>query len=296
MPEDQKDWINLHSPQLRAVINPFGAQLSILRDRNGNDLLWNGDANFWSGRAPVLFPIVGELAAGAFRVASSTYKLPRHGFARNSTFRIVSATTTEATFRLSADESSLQVYPFQFQLDISFTLTGAELAIKSSVRNNGREILTASIGYHPGFRWPLPYGLPRTAHFIEFAKEEGPVILRLGSHGLLLSERHTTPVRGRRLALDDSLFKEGVVIFDDLRSHSVLYGADTGPRLRVDYPDATYLGIWTKSNDAPFVCIEPWRGVADAVGFAGDFRNKLGAFSVAPGAIQELNMKITLLA
>ena len=86
------------------------------------------------------------------------------------------------------------------------------------------------------------------------------------------------------------------MIFDDLRSHSVTYGADTGPRLRVDYPDATYLGIWTKPRDAPFVCIEPWRGIADTGGFTGDFNDKLGAFSVAPGTVQELNMKITLLA
>jgi galactose mutarotase-like enzyme len=296
MPEVQKDWIGLQSMQLSAAINPFGAQLSILRDSKGNDLLWNGDPAVWAGRAPILFPIIGELAGGAFRVGSSAYKLPRHGFARNKPFQVVSATAAEATFRLSADESTLKVYPFQFQLDVSFALSDATLAIKCSVRNIGRDTLTASVGYHPGFRWPLPYGRPRAAHFIEFAAGEGATIRRLNSHGLLAPEKPPTPVKGKLLALDDSLFKDDVVIFDDLRSHAVTYGADTGPRLRVDYPDATYLGIWTKPKDAPFICIEPWHGIADMAGFTGDFKDKLGAFSVAPGAVQELTMKITLLA
>jgi galactose mutarotase-like enzyme len=295
MAEAQNDWIRLQSGELSAAINPFGAQLSVLRDSTGRDLLWNGDPAVWAGRAPILFPTIGELAGGAFRIGADLYKLPRHGFARNKPFQVVAATAARVTFRLSADASTLNVYPFQFQLDVSFALQGPTLAIKTSVGNLGRSPLTASVGYHPGFRWPLPYGQPRAAHFIEFEHDEGATIRRLDSHGLLAPDKQPTPAKGRRLALDDSLFKEDVVIFDDLRSRSVTYGADSGPRLRVDYPDATYLGIWTKPRDAPFICIEPWRGIADPSGFTGDFKEKPGAFSVAPGSVQELNMEITLL-
>jgi len=291
-----QDWISLQSPELSAAINPMGAQLSILRDSAGRDLLWNGDAAVWAGRAPLLFPIIGELAGGAFRVGSKTYKLPRHGFARNSAFQVVSASTTAATFRLSASDSTLPVYPFAFQLDVSFALAGATLGVKSSVHNPGQSPLTASVGYHPGFRWPLPYGQPREAHFIEFERDDGALIRRLDGHGLLAGQRQPTPVVDRRLVLDDALFRDDVVIFDNLRSHSVTYGAAAGPRLRVDYPDATYLGIWTKPNNAPFICIEPWHGIADTAGFTGDFQDKLGVFTVAPGGVQELNMNITLLA
>jgi galactose mutarotase-like enzyme len=296
MAEQPSDWISLQSRELSAAINPFGAQLSVLRDSSGRDLLWNGDPAIWAGRAPILFPLVGELTGGEFRVGSETYELPRHGFARNKPFRVVSASAAEATFRLGADDSTLKVYPFQFQLDLSFTLSGPTLAVKSAVRNMGSTPLTASLGYHPGLRWPLPYGQPRAAHFIEFEREEGPTIRRLDGQGLLSPQRFPTPLQGRRLVLDDSLFKDDVVIFEDLHSRSVTYGAGSGPRLRVDFPDATYLGIWTKPSAAPFVCIEPWRGIADAAGFSGDFKDKLGAFAVAPGAVQELNMHLTLLA
>src|ERR1700692_4014000 len=137
MPDQQTDWISLHSPQLSAAVNPLGAQLSVLRDGSGRDLLWNGDPAIWAGRAPILFPTIGELAGGSFRVGSRTYKLPRHGFARNKPFAIVGATATEATFRLKADESTLQVYPFHFQLDVRFALAGATLSVTSSVLHAG---------------------------------------------------------------------------------------------------------------------------------------------------------------
>jgi galactose mutarotase-like enzyme len=295
MPDQQSDWISLNSVQLSAAVNPFGAQLSVLRDGSGRDLLWSGDPAVWAGRAPILFPTIGELADGRFRVGPKSYALPRHGFARNKPFEVVGVTAAEATFRLQADESTLQVYPFHFQLDVRFALAGATLSVTSSVLNAGRVNMPASIGYHPGFCWPLPYGQPRAAHFIEFASDENAWIRRLNAQGLLSAERPPTPVANRRLVLEDALFRDDVVIFDAIRSRSVTYGAATGPRIQVSYPDATYLGVWTKPG-ANFVCIEPWHGIADAAGFAGALADKLGVFSVPPGGVQQLNMQITLLA
>jgi galactose mutarotase-like enzyme len=294
MQDLKTSWIQLSSAELSAEVNPLGAQLSVLRDAGGRELLWNGDPAVWAGRAPLLFPIVGTLAGGSYRVGSKVYSLPRHGFARVRPFDIVAASSSRATFRLNADEATLQVYPFHFQLDVDFALNGATLTVTSTVRNIGQEEMPASIGYHPGLRWPLPYGESRAAHFIEFANDEGPSIRRLDASGLLSPERHPTPVSHRRLALDDALFRDDVVIFDEIRSHSVTYGADKGPRIRVSYPDARYLGVWTKPG-APFICIEPWQGIADEAGFSGEFKNKLGVFTLAPDAAQSLTMQISLL-
>jgi galactose mutarotase-like enzyme len=294
MQDQNSSWIALSSAELSAEVNPLGAQLSVLRDAGGRELLWNGDPAVWAGRAPLLFPIVGTLAGGSYRIGSKTYSLSRHGFARGKLFDIVAATSSRATFRLTADEATVQVYPFRFQLDVDFALNGATLSVTSSVRNIGQEEMPASIGYHPGFRWPLPYGEPRAAHFIEFADDEDPSIRRLDTDGLLSPQRHPTPVSHRRLALDDALFRDDVVIFDQIRSRSVSYGADKGPRIRVSYPDARYLGVWTKPG-APFICIEPWQGIADEAGFTGDFGSKLGVFTLVPGAAQSLTMQIALL-
>jgi galactose mutarotase-like enzyme len=293
MADPQNSWIPLRSAELHAEVNPLGAQLSVLRDADGRDLLWNGDPAVWAGRAPILFPVVGELAGGKYHLEGKSYPLSRHGFARGKPFNVVAATASSATFRLSADESTLAVYPFQFELDVRFAVNGATLAVLASVRNLGNTNMPASFGFHPGFRWPLPYGRDRSAHFIEFATEEPAPIRCLDSAGLVRPEPHPTPVSNKRLLLDDSLFTNDALIFDQVCSRSVIYGAADGPRIRVGFPDAPYLGIWTKPG-APFICIEPWHGIADPAGFNGDFTVKPGVFTVAPGGVQSIETRITL--
>jgi galactose mutarotase-like enzyme len=292
---EHSHWVSLSSSELTAQVDPLGAQLSVLRDRTERDLLWNGDPSIWAGRAPLLFPIVGALAGGAYRLDSKPYRLPRHGFARVSAFQIVDSGATTAVFRLKADDASFKLYPFSFELDVHFALDGATLSMTTLVRNLGDRNMPASFGYHPAFRWPLPFGRARSGHFIEFTTDEPSPVRRLDSAGLLAPERYPTPVVQRHLALTDALFQDDVIIFDDLRSRSVTYGADDGPRIRVSFPDAPYLGVWTKPQ-ANFICIEPWHGVADPQGYSGNFSAKPGVFLVAARASMAAKMAITLLA
>lgn len=293
MADQNKPWVQLSSADLHVEVNPLGAQLSILRDRNGRDWLWDGDPSIWAGRAPVLFPTVGEVVGGSYRVGAQSYRLGRHGFARGKLFEVVTATATRAAFKLKADASTMEIYPFQFELEVRFEVSGPKLSVTASVHNPDSVSLPASVGFHPAFRWPLPFGQARAAHFIEFEQDEPAPIKRLSSSGLLSPVPHPTPVVGKRLMLEDSLFQPDVVIFDQLRSRKVTYGAQDGPHLEVSYPDARYLGIWTKPG-APFVCIEPWRGIADPEGFTGDFTTKPGVFSVPPGGTESINMVIAL--
>jgi galactose mutarotase-like enzyme len=294
MPDPQKSWVSLSSSELSAEVDPLGAQLSTLRDRAGRDLLWNGDPAVWSGRAPVLFPIVGALAGGSYRLGEASYRLSRHGFARGKPFEILERNPMATLLRLQADEATLEVYPFRFELDIGYALAGPALSITLSVRNTGPQELPASLGYHPAFRWPLPFGQERAAHFIDFEADEPAPVRRLDADGLVTPELHPTPITERRLVLEDALFRSDALIFDQIASRSVTYGGPRGPRIRVSYPDAPYLGVWTKPG-AQFICIEPWRGLADSRGFSGDFRDKTGIFTVAPGAVVSMNVTITLL-
>jgi galactose mutarotase-like enzyme len=293
MSDQQSQWISLHSADLTVQVNPFGAELSVLRDRAGRDLLWDGDPAVWRGRAPLLFPIIGELAGGRYRLAGVSYPLSRHGFARSSRFEVVAATATAASLRLTADAATLAVYPFRFELAVRFELQHATLSITASIRNLGGATLPASFGYHPAFRWPLPYGQARADHFIEFTADEPDPVRRLDNHGLLSPELHPTPIVRRRLTLTDSLFQDDAVIFDQVKSRLVTYGAATGPKIRVSYPDSSQLGVWSKPG-AHFVCIEPWRGMADPAGFSGDFSDKPGVFTVSPGASTAITMAISL--
>jgi len=286
-------WIAIASDRLRAEVDPQGAQLSRLSDSAGRDLLWDGDPAVWTGRAPLLFPIVGVLMGGSYRLGAKTYRLPRHGFARNRAFSIIASSPCATRLRLSADAQSLAVYPFEFTLEVEFRVVGPSLFVTSTIRQHGEETLYASFGYHPALRWPLPFGGARESHFIEFASEERGLVRRIDADGLLKPDPVASPVVARRLRLTDALFDDDVLIFEGLQSRSVSYGSESALRVRVDFPDARYLGIWSKPA-AGFVCIEPWHGITDPEGYAGDFSQKPGVFAVAPGAEFSSTMSISL--
>jgi galactose mutarotase-like enzyme len=287
-------WVSITSGTLTAQIDPRGAQLSALRTQDSNELLWNGDPAVWAGRAPLLFPIVGVLVGGVYRLGSKTYALSRHGFARDKTFTLQNLSPSSAAFRLHPEASTYSVYPFQFELEVRYELSGATLSLTTAIHNAGRAEMPASFGYHPGFRWPLPFGQPRASHFIEFEIDEPAAVRRIDAAGLLTPVPHPTPIANRRLELTDALFQEDVLIFDQLKSRSVSYGSHHGPRLRISFDDAAYLGVWTKPG-ADFICIEPWHGITDPQGFAGDFMQKPGVRVLKAGEAFFARMDITLL-
>jgi galactose mutarotase-like enzyme len=234
------------------------------------------------------------LAGGQYRSGDHVYALSRHGFARNRRFTVAEVGPTDVTFRLSADAQTLAVYPFQFELDVNFSIQDASLAVTSWIRNLGSDDMPASLGYHPAFAWPLPYGENRAAHFLEFEAAEPAPIRHLDGNGLLTAEHLATPVENRRLSLKDELFTSDALIFDQIVSRTVTYGSDVGPRIAVSFPGVPYLGVWSKPG-AQFICIEPWQGVTDPEGFNGELKDKPGTVLVPPGRAVAVGMTITLL-
>ena len=277
---------------LAAGINPRGAELSRLTWNGQCELLWPGDANIWSGHAPILFPIVGMLADGQYRYEGQTYRLPKHGFARTSVFDIVALNPNEVRLRLEADAATRTVYPFEFRLDLIFTAAGNALSMRALVSNHGTGPMPMSFGFHPAFRRPLPFGGARADHAIVFDQAEPAPVRRINGAGLLLPEGEPTPVVGDKLLLRDSLFEDDALIFDALRSRRLRYGAGGTHSLEIAF-DLPYLGIWSKPG-ADFVAIEPWQGYNDPVGFAGDIRDKPGIVQVDPGDTRAFAMSITV--
>ncbi|MBN8809233.1 MAG: aldose 1-epimerase family protein [Sphingomonas sp.] len=283
--------ITIGTDALTAAINPFGAELTSLRDAEGRELMTSADPAYWTGHAPILFPIVGQLNDDTLRVDGRPYAMKKHGFARRSTFAVVDHAADRATFRLQADDETRAQYPFDFTLDLAFALAGATLSVTATIANPGDVPLPASFGFHPAFAWPLPYGRPRADHRIVFASDEPGEIVVLADG--LFARTRPSPLDGRTLHLADALFADDALIWNPVAAQSVTYGASDGPSLRVDFPDTPDLGIWTKPG-AAFVCIEPWHGHADPVGFTGDFRTKPGVFEVAPGDRKTCRVAITL--
>jgi len=287
--------VTIASEKLTAAINPLGAELWSLTGPDGAEWMTDADPAFWTGHAPVLFPIVGALSGGRYRLDGREYALPKHGFARTSAFAVTEQAQDRATFRLGDDAATRSVYPFAFTLDIAFRLAGDLLAMTATVTNRGDAPMPFSFGFHPAFAWPLPGWADKAAHRIEFAAPEPASIRRLDpASGLMLAERFASPVAGSTLAPDAALFEADALMWDRLASRSLRFGADGGGSLEIAFPDTPMLGIWQKPG-AGYLCIEPWQGIADPVGFAGDFRDKPGVVKLAPGAARAFRMDVRVI-
>lgn len=277
---------------LTATIDSLGAELISLRDRRDREWMSDGDPAYWTGRAPLLFPVVGALNGGVYRLDGREYALPQHGFARRRQFALVEQAPDRARFRLEDDADTRTAYPFAFALDIAFTLTDATLAIEASVTNRGDRAMPASFGFHPAFAWPLPGGGAKEAHHIVFEREE-PTPLNRIEGGLIGAADRDTPVEGDTLWLRDDLFEQDALVWEAPVSRSLRYGSEGGPALEIAFPDMPTLALWTKPG-ASFLCIEPWQGHADPAGFTREIWDKPGIERLAPGERRTYAMRVTL--
>ncbi|MCP3735083.1 aldose 1-epimerase family protein [Sphingomonas sp. RP10(2022)] len=287
------DLVTIHSDRLSAAINPLGAELTHLRDAEGHELMTNADPAFWTGHAPILFPVVGMPFRETIRIDGRAYPMKKHGFARGSLFEVVATADDSVTFALTDSEETRAAYPFAFRLEIAYRIEGATLHIAATVANPADVALPASFGFHPAFAWPLPYGQDRAVHRIRFDADEPAELRTIAADGTIAAARKPSPLQGRELLLRDDLFATDALVWDDVRSDAVTYGAPDGPQLHIAFPDTPMLGIWTKPG-AAYVCVEPWHGIADPEGYTGEFRDKPGVFEVAPGGEKRIAMRVTL--
>ena len=285
--------ITITSGNLTATIAHHGAELQNLKDGDGNEYLSDGDPAYWSGRAPLLFPIVGRLNEDRLRLGEADYSMLKHGFARKSDFSLIDQSENAVRFRLSDSAETRAQYPFAFALDAHFCVEGTTLHMTVTVRNTGDTNLPFSFGYHPAFAWPLPGGGARSDHQIRFEADEPAELCRLTTDGLILPGLVPTPVTGNQIALADALFEKDALIWKSLASRRLCYGATGHTSLDIRFPDTDWLGIWTKPG-AGFVCIEPWAGSADPDGYFGDFNDKPGVMRLSPEQERHFRMDVTL--
>jgi galactose mutarotase-like enzyme len=286
--------VTIGNGRLTAIVAAKGAELQSLVPANGRDVMWTGDADIWPWHAPNLFPIVGALDNDELVHQGVRYPMKQHGFLRHSPCELLEAGPDACTFRLADNPDTREQYPYAFALTIGYRIVDDRLECTFSLHNPDKVPLHASIGVHPGFRRPLG-NTARDAHAVLFDQPEPARIRRLGGRTLAADPR-PTPVEGRVLLLRDVLFDEDAVIFDRLVSRKITYGAPGGPGVEIEFADFPDLGIWAKPGISPFVCLEPWQGMASPAGFTGEFSDKPGVVALAPGATRVWRYSIRILA
>jgi galactose mutarotase-like enzyme len=284
------DTVTIGNDRLQAVIAAKGAELVSLKPSWGDEVIWQGDPAIWPWHAPNLFPIVGALADDTLVHHGRHYPMKQHGFLRHSRCAVTEASGESCAFRLVDTAETRAQYPFAFALTIRYRLVGDVMAQSFELANPAPEPLYASIGAHPAFRWPLTDGVAREAYRVIFEHPEPAPVRRLAGRGL--GGGQPTPVEGKVLPLRDSLFDTDAVIFDQLRSRLLRFGSPEGAGIELGFSDFPHFGLWTKPGGTGFLCLEPWQGYASPTGFAGEFADKPGIATIAPGATKRWELTI----
>lgn len=268
------DWYQIESNHLIVQVVNKGAEIKRLFNKIWNkELLWSGDEKVWNRSAPILFPIIGELKDGEYTFNDKTYQLPRHGFARDLDFICTKCTGEEVEFTLMASKETYKIYPFIFEFKVRYYLEEFELKITYSIKNLDSKEMYFSLGFHPGFDLDL-----NGQYEIHFEKVENEFI---GLTNNLLDRSKIQPFKSNKLVLDKNLFKNDALIIQNPKSTQIdLVDLKHKKVIRMKKLKCAYLGIWSKDN-MPFICIEPWQGIADSVDHDKEFTKKAGIMKLA---------------
>lgn len=270
----------LSNSYLSAQIKSMGAELISIKSNDNTEYIWEGNPDFWGKHSPILFPIVGALKNDTYSCNGKEYQLSRHGFAREMEFELIEKSDFRAVFSIQSNENTLLKFPFEFELQIIYTLVEKSLDIEYKVINRNDFTMPFSIGAHPAFA--LPNGFEN--YSIQFSEKEALNYHLLENNLIAETTKELVLNTDNSTALNYSLFENDALIFKSLASKTLSILENQTPLLKVHYADFPSLGIWTMVN-APFLCIEPWLGYADTVSCTGNIFDKEGILTLESGKI-----------
>ena len=289
--------MKLENACLCVEIAEKGAELTrIFNKKTGAEILWNGNPEFWNRHSPILFPNVGKTHGNTVLIKGTQYPTSQHGFARDSQFRCVKSAAEEAQFLFCSNEETREVYPYDFELYITYRLDGKNIFVDWKVKNPSEETIYFTIGAHPAFMFE---GAKETKddYLLWFPKMETLECcgLNLECGTGLPEESYSLELEDGYLQLSEKLFEVDTLICDDYQLKEVWLCKKDGrkPYVGVKSEGFYSYGIWSPKN-APFVCLEPWAGRCDDTGFDKDISEKKGINAVQPGEVFEKGYQIFL--
>lgn len=278
------DKIFIESGRLKAAVKRMGAELSSLMDKEtGHEYIWTGDPEVWKGQSPWLFPFIGKLNGGKYKVKNEEYEMPSHGFAGKLPFVVERITPSSVTLCLPASSKTRPFYPWRFRMWIKYEITDENLTVSCKVTNEDSKDMYFSLGGHPGFN-------AEPGDTLVFDAGEELKVRRLLMPDHLLN----TGVYGSfdgEIELSGDLFKDDAMLFEAPKSEKCTLKRKNGKNITLNYGRVTWLGVWSRAReDLRYVCVEPWFGVDDEVGFEGDVSEKTGIECLKSGEKFELKM------
>lgn len=266
---------SLESDKIRIEIDSHGAELkSLVKKETGAEYMWCADAKYWGRTSPVLFPVVGNVSGKQYRTKGKTFDMGQHGFARDMEFTLESQTDNEIWFVLRSNEETLAKYPYEFVLKLGYRLDGAKVEVLWHVENPSEEELPFAIGGHPAFYCPVTSGVKQSDCYIQF--DVAGSLKCSTIDGYLVGDRvDTYELEDGMLRIDEHLFDNDALIIEKQNIKKVSLCDPKKQAFLTIELDAPLFGIWRPADPgAPFVCIEPWYGRSDRIGYAGELRDR----------------------
>ena len=265
----------LGNDKIRIEIDSHGAELkSLVKKETGAEYMWCADAKYWGRTSPVLFPVVGNVSGKQYRTKGKTFDMGQHGFARDMEFTLESQTDNEIWFVLRSNEETLAKYPYEFVLKLGYRLDGAKVEVLWHVENPSEEELPFAIGGHPAFYCPVTSGGKQSDCYIQF--DIAGSLKCSTIDGYLVGDRvDTYELEDGMLRIDEHLFDNDALIIEKQNIKKVSLCDPKKQAFLTIEMDAPLFGIWRPADPgAPFVCIEPWYGRSDRIGYAGELRDR----------------------
>ena len=271
----------IKNEHIKVKIKSFGAELNSLQKIDEDlEYMWQGDSKYWNRHSPILFPIVGRLKNDSYTYQNQKYNMTQHGFARDKEFEVIKNEVDFIEFRLKSDEKTLEIYPFSFELYLSYKLEKNSLIVSYKVINKSDDKMLFSIGAHPAFNWTLKEDEKKEDYFLEFANIRESKRYFLNDKGLVYNHENLEII-DNKIALNEELFKNDALVFEDLNIKTLtLKNSINENYIKLNFENFPYLGIWSKPTGAPFICIEPWFGVADDENSNQNFEDKKGIITL----------------
>jgi galactose mutarotase-like enzyme len=275
-------------------IKDLGAELCSLKKKNDStEYIWQGDEKYWNRHAPILFPIVGKLLYNEYTYDNKTYKMRQHGFARDKVFEVFTKEDDYICFKLEDSTDTLEIYPFNFELYLGYRLIKNSLEISYKVVNKSQQKMYFSIGAHPAFNWPLEKG-NKNDYYFEFENTKELERLPLTVDGIS-NQKEIINLENNKLALSENLFKDDALVIQNLKNKTITFkNSKDDKSIKMSFEGFAYLGLWSKPSGAPFICIEPWHGIADFVSHNKKLENKKGIITLLENEIFESSYTISV--
>lgn len=284
---------------LKISVRTLGAELcSLVKKETGEQYLWNGDARYWKGISPLLFPVVGSFRDGKYRYQGKTYTMEKHGFARKKEFSLVSRTERELWLSLEDDPETYRQYPFHFCLEVGYRLEENSLQVMWRVNNREDRVMYFSIGGHPALRCPLRGEPDKTKAYLGFEVPNGTLdyLMVDPSTGRVGDKEHSFHLENGLHRITPEMFDYDALMFDNYQVKTAfLAGTDKTVYVRL-HTQSPVTAFWSpEKTDAPFVCFEPWYGIPDGVNFSGTLEERKWGQKAEPHGVFEAGYRLEIL-